>query len=335
MTLPSRPRGRPTPERTAVFQTELKVFCDRIQEIVSRLDFRVSSRGWAYILENEGDITKGDLAAAQKLINDCRKSGDLPLDICAVDEKRSTDGLDEYIDDTSIEEEAAAICKRAQWHLEEGHESYTPFSFWDNQKFYLEIVVEKVDLKSLFGPITHHFHVPITNIGGWCDIHGRAALMRRFAEWERKGKTCVLLYCGDHDPGGLHISDLIRRNMADLTRAVGWNPENLIIDRFGLNADLIEQLGLTWIDNLETGSGGDLANPRHPDHRKPYVQDYLRKFGAHKVEANALVVRPREGRLLCYEAILQYLPGDAIRRYEERLEAARGEVRLAVLRMAG
>jgi len=33
----------------------------------------------------------------------------------------------------------------------------------------------------------------------------------------------------------------------------------------------------SWIDNLETGSGKDLANPKHPDHHKEYVQGYLTK----------------------------------------------------------
>ena len=47
-----------------------------------------------YILEEYG-LVKGELDAIQKLINDCRKSGDLPLDICADDDSRSTDNLEE------------------------------------------------------------------------------------------------------------------------------------------------------------------------------------------------------------------------------------------------
>jgi hypothetical protein len=319
MTLPCLPRGRPTKEVAAVYRGDVVAFCDRMKEIESGLDFRVSSRGWCYILENEGVITKGEFDAAQRLINDLRKSGDLPLEICAIDEKRNTDGLAEYIDRTSVKEEAEEIYERARGHIEAGHESYAPFGFWDDQPFYIEIVVEKIDLKSLFGRVAGWFHVPITNIGGWCDINGRAAMMRRFAERERRNRQCVPLYCGDHDPGGLHISDFIRSNFADLSRAVRWSPEDLIIDRFGLNADLIDRLGLTWIDNSETGSGRSLDDPRHPDHRKPYVQDYVRKFGARKCEANALVVRQRERRILCQEAILQYLPADAIAKYQDRL----------------
>jgi hypothetical protein len=71
------------------------------------------------------------------------------------------------------------------------------------------------------------------------------------------------------------------------------------IERFGLNADFIDANNLTWIDNLETSSGRRLDGDRHPDHYKPYVQDYLRRFGAKKSEANALVVAPEAGRRLC------------------------------------
>src|SRR5262249_47821811 len=152
------------------------------------------------------------------------------------------------------------------------------------------------------------FHIPITNISGWNDINSRAAIMKRFAFWEKRGKKCVLLHCGDHDPGGLHISEFLRSNMEELADAVGWRPDNLIIERFGLNADFIEEQGLTWIDNLETGSGGRLDDPRHPDHGKSYVQSYLARFGARKVEANALVVRPEAGRELCRQAILRHVP---------------------------
>jgi hypothetical protein len=87
----------------------------------------------------------------------------------------------------------------------------------------------------------------------------------------------VLLHCGDHDSGGLHISDFLRSNLADVSVATAdwenrnnpdidylsrepWDPANLHIDRVGLNYDL--------------------------------------------------VVRPEAGRALCRRAILCYVPGD-------------------------
>jgi hypothetical protein len=70
-TLPVRKPGRPSPAAAALYQAHLTAWCSHIIELQSRLDFRVNSRGWCYLLENDN---------AQKLVNDCRKSGDLPLD---------------------------------------------------------------------------------------------------------------------------------------------------------------------------------------------------------------------------------------------------------------
>jgi hypothetical protein len=157
-------------------------------------------------------------------------------------------------------------------------------------------------------------------------------MMRRFAKHARAGRRPVLLYCGDHDPGGLNISSFLRDNFDELAGAVGWDPRALIIDRFGLDYKFIEQLGLIWIDNLETGSGKRLDDPKHHDHYKDYVQDYLRSFGARKVEANALIVRPDQGRELCRQAILEYLPPTAPADYQTRLQPYRDELRNALLK---
>jgi hypothetical protein len=195
--------------------------------------------------------------------------------------------------------------------------------------------VEKVDLKSLFTDTCEEFYVPITNMRGWNDINSRAEMMVRFKGWEERGKHCVLLYCGDHDPGGLQISSQIMSNLRDLQKAVGWDPSNLIIDRFGLNYEFIEANNLSWIDNLETSSGGRLDDPRHRDHLKIYVQDYIRQFGARKVEANALVVRPVEGRRLCRDAILKYVPARSLADYQSALNVDRQKLRAEIVRLLG
>jgi hypothetical protein len=46
---PRLPRGRPSGIARTVYDTELKLFCEQIVKIKSRLDFEVSSRGWCYI----------------------------------------------------------------------------------------------------------------------------------------------------------------------------------------------------------------------------------------------------------------------------------------------
>jgi hypothetical protein len=249
----------------------------------------------------------------------------LPLDICCEDSKRQFKCVEE-IDHKTPEE-------FARFHLDQLRHvpnHYAPFSFWDEQDCYVQMLVEKIDLRLLFRPVCELFHVPIANMGGWADLHVRAAMMRRFAQWEARGKRCVLLYAGDFDPGGVLISDTLMSLMVEVSRAVGWNPENVRIDRFGLNQDFIEEYGLSWIDGLVTGSGRDLADPRHRDHNKRYVQEWLEAIGPRKVEANALVVTPDAGRELCRQAITRYVPADAPAQFESRLELPRRKARLAL-----
>ena len=150
-----------------------------------------------------------------------------------------------------------------------------PHSFWDSQDTYVEMLVEKIDLKSLFSVVCERYRIPLTNASGWMDLHCRAPMMKRFRNWQSRGKRCVLLYCGEHDPGGLRISGNIRKIFEDVSRAVGWSPDDLIIDRFGLNKDFIDANGLTWIENLSTSKGGALDDPEHSDHGKEYVQPYI------------------------------------------------------------
>jgi len=169
------------------------------------------------------------------------------------------------------------------------------------------------------------------------------------------GLKCVLLYCGDFDPDGRLISDIMKKNLRDVEDVYFEGEEDeyerfdvdsdLTIDRFGLNLDFIEEKGLSWIDNLETGSEGYLAevvggqivqgrtkNGRlHPNFDRPYVQEYLEEVGVRKCEANALVVDPSGARELMTEAIEKYLGegahmrfkakrAKAVKKYDEALE---------------
>ena len=323
---PELGRGRPSAAKLARYDEELRGFCAHILKIASTLDFMPSSRGWCYVLENDGIINKGQFAAAQTRINDCRKSGLLPVDICSEDDRRAflhLPDLDVAQPGDYASRWVAAI--RSAW------QRYTPVDFWSLQNVYIEMLVEKSDLVSLFAPVCAEYHVPIANTAGRADLHQRYAMLQRFGEHAAAGRRCILLYCGDHDPAGLAISDELRSNFEALADAAGWHPDELVIDRFGLNYDFIAANNLSWVENLETSSGQRLDDPRHPDNARDYVQSYLSQFGARKVEANALVVRPAAGRELCREAILRWLDGPAaLQRYADALrpfrDAARQEI---------
>jgi len=315
------------PRRGKQYQTELREFANTLKRISWEIGFKLSSRGWCYQLESFGLVNKAQFDLVERLINKCRKRGYLPVDFVAEEEARRFSGI-EYPEDVSPIEYMERYLK-ASLQCEEW---YTP-DWWEGEEYYIQMLVEKIDLKTLFEPVCREYHIPIATSKGWSSILQRAEYSRRFKEAEDKGLTCVLLYCGDHDPDGLRISEFIRSNLEELKNIVwsdgleGYDPINLIIDRFGLNYDFIIENNLTWIDNLVTGSGKNLADPSHPNYHLPYVQEYLKKYGPRKCEANALVVRPEAARELCRSAIEKYLGKDALDRFEVKREAVRRELR--------
>src|SRR5262245_42066286 len=124
--LPRRGRGRPSPNAEDAYQTRRQAFCALIQEVRSTMDFAVGVRGWCSILEGRGHITKGEFDACENFITDCRKSGDLPLDIGAEDDSRQTIGLQHEPDDSNPHAYAQGGLDYLRGDMPD---SYTPFGF--------------------------------------------------------------------------------------------------------------------------------------------------------------------------------------------------------------
>lgn len=307
-------------------QEEMTVFASNLKELGLKIGMRVSSRGWCYQLEGFRLINKSEFDLVERSINKCRKVGLLPIDFIAEEEGRRFSGVEHPEDRTPIEYiegylKATLECEN--W--------YTP-DWWDGEKYYIQMLVEKIDLKNLWEPICRQYHVPIATSRGWSSMLQRAEYAKRYQEAEEKGLKCVLLYCGDHDPDGLRISEFLRKNLHDLQLIVwedgtcGYDPTDLIIDPFGLKYDFIEANNLTWIDNLITGSGKNLADPSHPNYHHVYVQEYLGKIGVRKCEANAILPRPDEAKELCIKAIEKYLGNDALARFAVKRKKVKDEM---------
>jgi hypothetical protein len=340
--LPRRKPGRQSKAAQEKYQNDLDDFIQLLIGIDAVVDFKMSARGWCYILEEYG-LTKDDFDYAEGLINDLRRDGSLPNGFMANEPARSFSCIERDIDDTTPEEEADYILKQ----MFAGHEDYYPESFWDDQECYIQMLVEKVDLKTLFESICEEYNIPIATSKGWSSIGQRKELIFRYKEYEQQGKVPVLLYCGDFDPAGLNISKFLRSNIDSLSGATDWKSTNLMVSRFGLNYNFITENNLTWIDNLITGNKtgiNDLADPRHTDHNKRYVQEYLHryctkdkdgKWQGRKCEANAIVKVPKMGRQLCQDAISQYITPDSIDRHKEKIEPQQMEVKDWVRRFIG
>ena len=59
----------------------------------------------------------------------------------------------------------------------------------------------------------------------------------------------------------------------------------------------------------------------------------LKAFGARKVEANALVVRPEAGRELCRQTILKYISANAPVEFAEKLKPHQDSVEREIKRL--
>lgn len=306
---------------------QMRVFAQQLMNIQNQLDFKVSARGWCYQLEQFGLITKAEFDIVENLINHgCREKGYLPIDFVAEEEARKFSGVEVPQTLSPLE-----FIKSFLEDVLKAENYYTP-DWWDGEEYYIQMVVEKIDLKSLFEPVCIVYHIPIATARGWSSMLQRGEYARRFKKAEDRGLKCVLLYCGDFDPDGSRISDFLRKNLHDIEYITwsdgtsGYDPDDLEIDRFGLNLDFIETNNLTWVDNLITASGKDLASPSHPNHYMPYVQNWLRDIGERKCEANALVVIPTQARQLCREAIEKYLGEGAEDRFTKRWRAIANEM---------
>lgn len=305
---------------------DLEEFADFLRDLSSQMDDKISSRGWAYILEQKRYINKDQFDQVTAKINACRKKGYLPIDFVAEESVRQFEGVETPSEWSIIEE--------FETWLKESLNAFDYYStdWWDSEDYYIQMVVEKVDLVTLFKSVCKDHHIPIANSKGWSSMLQRAEYARRFKEAEDRGLQCVLLYCGDHDPDGLRISEFLRKNLYDLKDVTwddgeeGYNPKDLIIDRFGLNYDFIIRNGFTWIDNLITGSGKNLASPKHKNYKMPYVQEYLQTIGERKCEANVLVTLPKIAQDLCTQAIEKYLGDDAQERFQAKRKAVREEL---------
>ena len=334
--LPSRKKGRRSKEDSIIYETDLKNLANAIIQLQLKIakrssldrikeDEKISSRGWCYLLEVYHIITKDQFDICQKIINECRKKGYIPIDFVALDKSRLFDHvevIDKYYS-TPYE-----YLKSWFSAVRNCNTRKDDISFWESQKVYIQIMVEKIDVKNIFNNICKKYHIPIANAKGWSDLNGRYEMAMRFKIAEDKGLQPILLYYGDFDPAGLNIAKQLKKNIFDIEQATKWSPKNLIVDHFGLTYEFIEKHNLLWIDNLITGSKTkkDLSNPKHADHNKEYVQTYIKKYGVRKCEANAILIIKEKAIEELETKLLNYLGDDPFKIYDKKIKKEQNDV---------
>ncbi|MBK9444584.1 MAG: hypothetical protein IPN53_26310 [Comamonadaceae bacterium] len=313
------PRGRASTKETE--QQILAPLVDVILAERDKMTFSPTLRGWGYVLEGLGICTKGDFDDVQARITRARKNGMLPLEITAEDTTRSASAA------SMVSEDLRTLIRL---YLESVPSEYSTTTIEMFSGIHLELVVEKLDLVGLLEPVTSRYCIPVSCLRGWTDMHSRAALLKRCASYDLP--TVVLMF-GDHDVGGLSITDSFKSNLNEvfLASRLARMP-NLHLVRVGLNAADIERLGLLWIDGLETSSGKDLGSPMHKNHFDCNVQAYIREHGKRKCEANALLRNPKAAEQILIESVRRYVSDQALADFEEQRQIDRRIANRAVTR---
>jgi hypothetical protein len=306
---------------------KLEAFADALLAIDQGLDFRMGPRDWCYHMEERG-LRKDQFDRAERLLNQCRDQGLLPVDFVLDDDTRRPEGDDPAGCDGDLDGYLSQI-----WSGVEAQANfYNPVPWAAYQRYYVEVAVEKAGLKSLFAVVAEEFGTLVSNFRGDADYLSRARMLMRFAAAVERGQEPVLCYCGDFDPKGVMIGEGLRHTLGKLigTRfrdgiEVRFDIDKLRIDHFGLSYEYIvsELPQSVWTPNLVTGGGKNLADPNHRDFKKFRVAEWLLQVGERKCEANAIVVRPEAGRALLRRILEQYVDPAGVERYRADIEASR------------
>lgn len=308
------------------YEQRLRLFASEMKAILaqSRFHVRPRMRGWGYRLEELRKINdKGEFDALAKAINDCRKMGEkdgLPMDIIAPDpdESRHFKGIHRARNPKVFLEELKTDVKEM---LESLPSNIT--DFYAGEKYYLMMVVEKGEVFNVFGPICKDYYIPHVSSKGWSNLEIRANIAAQCLWAVAHGLIPVLLLFYDMDPKGREISDTFRKNLKDMDRATGWNPDDMIIERFGLNPDQIEKFQLSWVPNLKTSKGKE---PR----RTRKVLQYIAEIGGEKkCEIESLFKNDetlRAAEQIFREAIENYYGPDARERFIKKELESRGKL---------
>jgi len=304
------------------YRQRLRLFAQQILAIdrLSSFHRKPRMRGWGYRCEQLGKIDKGEFKALAHAINDCRQLKYLPMDIISEDpdESRHFKGIHRA---TNLK----TILEQLRNHITETLGSLPSMltDFYEGEKYYLMMAVEKGEILLLFGPICEEYgFIPYVSFKGWSNLNNRADIAAQCKWAKEHGLIPVLLLFFDHDPKGLKMSETFRKHMKKMQDATGYDPSDLMIKRFGLNKEQIDKFKLSWVNNLRTSSGKEAKETKD-------VLEYIEAYGQKKCEMESLYKddeTTRAAEQICREAIEEFLGKDAVERFRKKIEESKAKL---------
>lgn len=188
---------------TIAYQKKTRVRLDRIVKITEeyiKMKQRLSVRQLYYQLVAHNVIPNSlkSYNSAMGLIKNGRETGDIDWD-CIVDRGRVPVMPRQYASVSEFMSKTAGLYRRNRW---------------EGQPHYVEVMVEKDALTGVLEPIANEYHVLLLANKGYSSTSAMHAAAGRINKEHERGKTCHILYMGDHDPSGMDMERDIKKRLA-------------------------------------------------------------------------------------------------------------------------
>ncbi len=108
---------------------------------------------------------------------------------------------------------------------------------WENQPVYLEVFIEKKALQGVFEKPCALARVALNPCKGYPSLTYLNDAAHRLQEASSKGKECIILYYGDHDPSG-----------DDIPRSIAENWNNMGLADFSLKRMMLTRSQVLEMD---------------------------------------------------------------------------------------
>jgi hypothetical protein len=240
-----------------------------ILEEYKKQGFRLSLRQLYYQLVSRDYIpnTQHSYKNLGNLVSNARQAGLVDWDMIE-DRGRETISLTHWEDPSQIVEAAAQ-----QFRIDK----------WKDQRYHIEVMVEKDALSGVLTPICHQLDIGVTANKGYCSSSTMYEIGKRLHSKDDIGKYICVIYLGDHDPSGI-----------DMTRDVKDRLEMYS----GVRGIEVVRLALNW-EQIETW-----RPPENPAKETDARYDaYRRQFGESSWELDA--VEPAKLAALVNQAVLE------------------------------
>jgi hypothetical protein len=173
----------------------------------------ITGRGVGYQLFTRlliPSMETADMQRVYRLLKEAREEGIIPWE-WVVDEGRELEIRPSWDDPTSFARAASRQYRR---------------DFWETQPVRVEVWSEKGTVRGLLAPVLNRYGV------GFRVMHGfsSATVVHDVAEdYHDDGRLLIALYCGDHDPSGMYMSEV------DLPgRLERYGGDHVVVNRIAL-----------------------------------------------------------------------------------------------------